>query len=204
MVQLFTAWPSTCTVHAPHWLVSQPTWVPVRLKSSLNSSTRSRRGSTSTSLCSPLTSRATCRSVTGTTSFPVRSGWRRWEWRGSACGRCDPARREPRWWHRRREDATGYRAGCGWLLVGRARGGRAGGGGGRLTHTVHQQHPPGRLTHTVHQQRRPTPARWRIGSFMALAPQPVARSDSPRESRQGRAAGKSGGHVGDHLQQSPG
>ena len=24
IVQLFTAWPSTWTVHAPHWLVSQP------------------------------------------------------------------------------------------------------------------------------------------------------------------------------------
>ena len=25
-----TAWPSMMIVHAPHWLVSQPTWVPVR------------------------------------------------------------------------------------------------------------------------------------------------------------------------------
>ncbi len=29
MVQAFTALPFTCTTHAPHWLVSQPTWVPV-------------------------------------------------------------------------------------------------------------------------------------------------------------------------------
>ncbi len=29
-VQDFTAWPSTSTVQAPHWLVSQPTLVPVR------------------------------------------------------------------------------------------------------------------------------------------------------------------------------
>ena len=29
IVQVFTAWPSTWTVQAPHWLVSQPTWVPV-------------------------------------------------------------------------------------------------------------------------------------------------------------------------------
>src|SRR6266550_1053656 len=27
----FTATPSSCTVHAPHWLVSQPILVPVRL-----------------------------------------------------------------------------------------------------------------------------------------------------------------------------
>ena len=26
----FTAWPSMSTVHEPHWLVSQPTLVPVR------------------------------------------------------------------------------------------------------------------------------------------------------------------------------
>jgi hypothetical protein len=30
MVQDFTAAPSTDTVQAPHWLVSQPMWVPVR------------------------------------------------------------------------------------------------------------------------------------------------------------------------------
>jgi hypothetical protein len=29
-LQLFTAWPSSSTVQAPHWLVSQPTCVPVR------------------------------------------------------------------------------------------------------------------------------------------------------------------------------
>ena len=34
IVQDLIAWPSTWTVHAPHWLVSQPTWVPVRSKSS--------------------------------------------------------------------------------------------------------------------------------------------------------------------------
>ena len=33
-VQLFTALPSMSTVQAPHWLVSQPMWVPVRLRSS--------------------------------------------------------------------------------------------------------------------------------------------------------------------------
>ena len=30
MVQHFTDRPLMCTVQAPHWLVSQPTWVPVR------------------------------------------------------------------------------------------------------------------------------------------------------------------------------
>src|SRR3546814_4414043 len=34
MVQLFTDSPSTCTTQAPHWLVSQPTWVPVRCRCS--------------------------------------------------------------------------------------------------------------------------------------------------------------------------
>ena len=34
IVQLLTALPSTRTVHAPHWLVSQPTWVPVSPRSS--------------------------------------------------------------------------------------------------------------------------------------------------------------------------
>ena len=33
-VQDLTAWPSTTTVQAPQLLVSQPTWVPVRLSTS--------------------------------------------------------------------------------------------------------------------------------------------------------------------------
>src|SRR5206468_8593120 len=39
--------PSTSTVHAPHWLVSQPTCAPVRRSCSRKKWTRSRRGSTS-------------------------------------------------------------------------------------------------------------------------------------------------------------
>ena len=31
-VQDLTARPSICTTQAPHWLVSQPTWVPVRFE----------------------------------------------------------------------------------------------------------------------------------------------------------------------------
>ena len=33
--QLFIDLPLTCTTHAPHWLVSQPTCVPVKFKLSL-------------------------------------------------------------------------------------------------------------------------------------------------------------------------
>ena len=38
--------PSTSTVHAPHWLVSQPTWVPVKFNCSRRKWTSSIRGST--------------------------------------------------------------------------------------------------------------------------------------------------------------
>ena len=47
--------PSTSTVHAPHWLVSQPTWVPVRSRCSRRKCTSSSRGSTSAVRCLPLT-----------------------------------------------------------------------------------------------------------------------------------------------------
>ena len=43
MVQVFTELPSTCTVQAPHWLVSQPTCVPVRPRCSRRNSTSSVR-----------------------------------------------------------------------------------------------------------------------------------------------------------------
>src|SRR3954463_11588397 len=49
------ACPSTWTVHAPHWLVSQPTWVPVRSRSSRSAWTRRRLGSTSSSWGVPFT-----------------------------------------------------------------------------------------------------------------------------------------------------
>src|SRR5258708_396500 len=55
----FTAAPSSRTVHAPHWLVSQPTCVPVSPSTSRRKWTRSNRGSTFwVSLC-PLTLRVT-------------------------------------------------------------------------------------------------------------------------------------------------
>src|ERR1700746_3957855 len=47
-VQLFTARPSRCTTQAPHWLVSQPIWVPVRLSFSRSSSVTRGAGSLST------------------------------------------------------------------------------------------------------------------------------------------------------------
>ena len=47
--------PSTRTVHAPHWLVSQPIFVPVRLVTSRMKWTSSSRGSTSCSQSRPLT-----------------------------------------------------------------------------------------------------------------------------------------------------
>ena len=47
IVQLFTDRASTRTTQAPHWLVSQPTCVPVRPSRSRKSSTSSVRASTS-------------------------------------------------------------------------------------------------------------------------------------------------------------
>src|SRR5687767_14686608 len=52
--------PSMSTVHAPHWLVSQPTCVPVRLRCSRKKCTRSVRGSTCALRTLPLTVMATC------------------------------------------------------------------------------------------------------------------------------------------------
>src|SRR5262249_60869585 len=45
-VQYFAALPSRCTTQAPHWLVSQPTWVPVRRRFSRRNCTSRVRGST--------------------------------------------------------------------------------------------------------------------------------------------------------------
>ena len=54
-VQDLTARPSTCTTQAPHWLVSQPTWVPVRRSCSRRNCTSSVRGSISADTDLPLT-----------------------------------------------------------------------------------------------------------------------------------------------------
>src|SRR5262245_65461758 len=54
-VQDLTARPSIWTTQAPHWLVSQPTCVPVRLRFSLKRWTRRVRSSTSTETALPFT-----------------------------------------------------------------------------------------------------------------------------------------------------
>src|SRR6516164_140196 len=54
-VQDFTARPSIWTTQAPHWLVSQPTCVPVRFRWSRKTWTRSVRSSTSTETALPFT-----------------------------------------------------------------------------------------------------------------------------------------------------
>src|SRR4249919_3604937 len=58
-VQALTALPSTWTTQAPHWEVSQPTWVPVSRRSSRRNCTRRVRGSTSPVTALPFTVSAT-------------------------------------------------------------------------------------------------------------------------------------------------
>ena len=116
IVQLFTALPSTWTVQAPHWLVSQPTWVPVRSRSSRSTWTRSRLGSTSTSrvLAVHLERDAAAR-LTGTTSFHCRApvACRRVLPAGPQAtvarsgGPYGPPGRVPGWWQGRGSGATG-------------------------------------------------------------------------------------------------
>ncbi len=67
-------------MQAPHWLVSQPTCVPVSPRSSRRVCTRSRRGSTSTSLGIPFTVKpdlldhesTSCWAITEETERPIR------------------------------------------------------------------------------------------------------------------------------------
>ena len=54
-LQLFTARPFMWIVHAPHWAVSHPTWVPVRRRLLRMNSTRSVRSSTSPVTALPFT-----------------------------------------------------------------------------------------------------------------------------------------------------
>ena len=49
-----------CTVHAPHWLVSHPTWVPVSSRCSRSAWTSRVLGGTSTLAARPLTVNWTC------------------------------------------------------------------------------------------------------------------------------------------------
>ena len=60
MAQDLTARPFTCTVQAPHWLVSQPTWVPVSIRCSRSAWTSRVLGGTSTLAARPLTVYWTC------------------------------------------------------------------------------------------------------------------------------------------------
>ena len=59
MVQDLTDLPSTWTTQAPHWLVSQPTWVPVMPRCSRRNCTNSVRASTLPEAGLPLTVMAT-------------------------------------------------------------------------------------------------------------------------------------------------
>src|SRR5499427_6497554 len=58
-VQALTASPSTWTTQAPHWLVSQPTWVPVRPSCSRSNCTKRVRPSTVAETGLPFTVRLT-------------------------------------------------------------------------------------------------------------------------------------------------
>src|ERR1700682_852208 len=58
-LQLFTALPSMRMVQAPHWAVSQPTWVPVSCRLSRRNSTSRVRDSTSAETGPPFTVRET-------------------------------------------------------------------------------------------------------------------------------------------------
>ena len=99
-----TAMPSTWTVQAPHWLVSQPTWVPVRSRSSRSTWTSSRLGSTSSSRGVPLTTNAMC-SLTGLNLLRRvgdRDRCRRCPVGPSGLGdsRCLGCQEVVGWWHR--------------------------------------------------------------------------------------------------------
>src|SRR2546428_8267680 len=61
-----TATPSTSTVQAPHWDSPQPYFVPVRSRSSRNTSSRSRSGSVVTALDWPFSVNVMDLSITGT------------------------------------------------------------------------------------------------------------------------------------------
>src|SRR6187402_3223673 len=80
-VQLFTGRPSRCTTQAPHWLVSQPIWVPVRWSCSRSSSATSVAGSTSTVVGRPLSVKDICKVIL------LRDG-SLGEWKRAAGGPC--------------------------------------------------------------------------------------------------------------------
>src|SRR3954465_8826486 len=86
-VQDLTARPSIWTTQAPHWLVSQPTWVPVRLRFSRSRWTRSVLSSTVAETDLPLTVSFTVDTQTSRyfLIIPIRSAVRKvcnWEFGG--------------------------------------------------------------------------------------------------------------------------
>ena len=106
------------TVHAPHWLVSQPTWVPVRSRSSRRAWTRSRLGSTSSSRACPIDDERdvfahgreppATRAMTGAMAVLLDP-------LGSPTPGLGPPRRGNRWWHRgRRESSRRWTLACRW------------------------------------------------------------------------------------------
>src|SRR5947199_9726009 len=73
-VQDLIALPFTCTTQAPHWDVSQPTWVPVSRRFSRRNCTRSVRGSTSPVTGLPFTVNATAGMPSSSKSFFAPAG----------------------------------------------------------------------------------------------------------------------------------
>src|ERR1700724_4225503 len=75
-VQDLTALPSIWTTQAPHWLVSQPTWGPVRFRCSRRRWTRRVRSSTSAETALPFTVNLTVDTLDTSRCFlivPIRS-----------------------------------------------------------------------------------------------------------------------------------
>src|SRR5215470_13954009 len=84
VAQARVAWPSMCTVQAPHDAMPQPNLVPVSLRCSRRTQSSGVLGSTPSSLRTPLTVKATMRSL----RLPVKEIFRiRNEVSGTAC-RC--------------------------------------------------------------------------------------------------------------------
>jgi hypothetical protein len=70
--------PLTSTVQAPHWAVSQPTWVPVSLRFSRMTSTKNVLGATSTLAALPLTLSCTCIGLVSMCGLELRSAFHCW------------------------------------------------------------------------------------------------------------------------------
>ena len=91
MVQLFTAWPSTCTTQAPHWLVSQPTCVPVSRRLLPEERTSSVRGSTFAVTALPFTVIDT-EAMHSSTELGIQGGRPYWPLCAACCNRISAKR----------------------------------------------------------------------------------------------------------------